>query len=92
MTGTGVRELVYMSDQEMSLSSVLKRAVNKLTIAGVIVRAASEASAVGESQSNGLAERGRATCGGPHTYIQTRHRRQTIQDTPHRRPAVPFDG
>ena len=55
--GIGVSELVCMSDQEGSLKNFFEAAMNKRTIDGLLVRAVPESSAVGESQSNGLAER-----------------------------------
>ena len=54
---TGVRHLVYMSDQESAIRKLFQAALGKLTIDGEIVTAVPEASAVGESQSNGLSER-----------------------------------
>ena len=54
---TGVRHLVYMSDQEGSIRNLFKAALNKLSQDGEILTAVPEASAVGESQSNGLSER-----------------------------------
>ena len=54
---TGVKDLVYMSDQEGSLKSFFQTTFNLLASNGELVKAVPENSAVGESQSNGAAER-----------------------------------
>ena len=54
---SGVRKLVYMADQESALATLMSKAVHKVGITGELVSAVPENSSVGESQSNGRAER-----------------------------------
>ena len=53
----GVRQMVYMSDQEGALKALTEAAVNELGLDGNLLSAVPEHSPVGESQSNGRAER-----------------------------------
>ena len=53
----GVRRLVYTSDQEGALKALTEAAVNELNFDGDLISAVPEHSPVGESQSNGRAER-----------------------------------
>ena len=46
-----------MADQESALATLMSKAVNKVGITGELVSAVPENSSVGESQSNGRAER-----------------------------------
>lgn len=54
---SGIKSVVYMADQESALDVFTKAALAKAKIAGEFVSAVPEHSAVGESQSNGKAER-----------------------------------
>ena len=54
---SGVRKLVYMADQESALATLMRNAIDKVGITGELVSAVPENSSVGESQSNGRAER-----------------------------------
>ena len=54
---TGVKNFVYLSDQEGSLRATFQAAIRQLATDGDIAQAVPEKSAVGERQSNGLAER-----------------------------------
>ena len=54
---TGGKSRVYMADQESALDVFTKNALDKATINGNLASAVPEHSAVGESQSNGNAER-----------------------------------
>ena len=53
----GMSRIVYMSDQENALRSVIDAALNQCSKSGEWVGGVPEMSAVGESQSNGRAER-----------------------------------
>ena len=54
---SGVQKLVYMADQESALATLMEKAIRKVGITGELVSAVPEHSSVGESQSNGRAER-----------------------------------
>ena len=56
MKSEGISELVYKSDQERYLRRLLEDVVAEATKKGNVFSAVPEASAVGESQSNGRAE------------------------------------
>ena len=53
----GVQKLVYMADQESALATLMENAIQKASISGELVSAVPEHSPVGDSQSNGRAER-----------------------------------
>ena len=54
---TGVKQLVYLSDQEASLRTTFEEAIKRLAADGELSQAVPEKSAVSGRQSNGLAER-----------------------------------
>ena len=54
---TGIKSLVYLSDQESALRRLFEASSNHLASDSKILQAVPEVSAVGESQSNGAAER-----------------------------------
>ena len=56
----GVNQFVHISDQEASLRATFEAAIQRLVVDAQITQAVPEKSAVGESQSNGLAEKSRA--------------------------------
>lgn len=53
-----MKRLVYVSGQEGASRKFFEATFNKLALDGAVVQAVPGVSAVGESQSNGLAERG----------------------------------
>ena len=57
LTDEGVHKLTYRSDQEHSIVALIETALRDSGKAGVVLEAAPEHSAVGESASNGTAER-----------------------------------
>ena len=55
--GTGVKTLVYLSDQESVFRKLFEASFNQVAAEPKFLRATPDVSAVGESQSNGAAER-----------------------------------